>query len=264
MVMRRNNIEVCRLQMRCAPPTLHDLKRHALFFDIDGTLADIAPTPDLAMVSEQTRDVVTRLLVMNGGAVALISGRQLSDIDRMVGLANLPAAGIHGAQMRAPGGAVVTDDALAREIGVLDEALRPRLAGMSGVTVERKPMSIAMHYRAQPSRDAEVAALAAELVRERPGLKYMIGKMIVEILPAAADKGSAIAKLMQQVPFAGRIPLFAGDDTTDEDGFIAVNGMSGISIKIGHGPSSARFGFDEPEDFRAWLATLVQQNKGPR
>lgn len=244
-------------QSRQEPELPKDIAKYALFLDFDGTLAEIAPQPWLASLDAETLSAIAALWKHLGGALALISGRQLEDIDALVGLSYLPAAGIHGAQLRTPGGAVLTEDRLRGEIDDVEIELRQNLKTFDGLLLERKPVSVAVHYRANPGREEEIRALGAHIVRSRPHLKCLSGRKIIEILPARVDKGRAIERLMQTAPFQGRIPVFAGDDVTDEDGLAAVKALGGLAIKIGTGPSVAEFGFETGGRFREWLRRLA-------
>lgn len=242
---------------RKEPQLLGDIRRYAVFLDFDGTLAEIAPKPWLASLDAGTVDTLAALWRHLDGALALVSGRQIEDIDAMVGLPNLPAAGIHGAQLRRPGGPVVTEEWMRSEIDAVEAILRREIGSFDGLLVERKPVAVAVHYRGNPAREEELRAIAARIVRPLSHLKCLSGRKIVEILPAAFDKGKAIANLMETPPFMGRVPIFAGDDTTDEDGLGAVREMGGVSIKIGPGPSVAEYGFDTGLRFRNWLRSLA-------
>ncbi|PPC87592.1 MAG: trehalose-phosphatase [Hyphomicrobium sp.] len=243
--------------MRSEPPFPFNLQNFSFFLDIDGTLAEIARLPELAVVSPETQNILALLFKITDGALAVVSGRQLDDIDRMIGLPFLPAAGIHGAQLRLPGKPILLNDSCTAELDDVHIRLREGLHDVEGILWERKPLSVAIHYRAIPNESQRIIALAHQVVKNRPGLKVITGKMIVEILPASSDKGQAVTQLMSYPPFKGRTPFFAGDDTTDEDAFIAINSMDGISAKIGSGPSIAKFGFENSEALRAWLARLI-------
>ena len=244
--------------MRREPDYPKDFQRHALFLDFDGTLADIAPKPWLATLEPGIRETLARLQANFDGALAVVSGRQLEDIDVMLGLPGIPAAGIHGAQLRTADGRVSIEEAMRCEIDRVEIDLRQAIGSFDGLLLERKPVSVAVHYRGAPAREEEIRMLAARIVQPRPQLKCLSGRKIVEILPSGVDKGKAIARLLQTPPFQGRIPVFAGDDITDEDGLAAVNALGGVSIKIGPGPSAAPFGFDTGARFRAWLKVLSE------
>lgn len=243
-------------------PTLNDLSGYALFLDIDGTLADIVATPSQARVPREAVTAIEVLAHHLDGAVALISGRHLDDIDAMTGLQKISAAGIHGAQMRTMQGFNAHDRTIADRIASVQSVLEARVGAMAGVLIERKPLSVAVHYRACPQNESAIVSISREIVAGHAALKYIIGKCVVEILPAVANKGAAIAHFMRLEPFNGRIPLFAGDDVTDEDGFDLVNSMNGVSIKIGDGPSRAVFGFETAAEFRQWLVQKSGQSEG--
>ncbi|MFN0218836.1 MAG: trehalose-phosphatase [Hyphomicrobium sp.] len=243
--------------MRSEPPLPSDLQKFAFFVDIDGTLADIAVAPHLARVPLETRQALSTIFERSSGALAIVSGRQLADIDRLLGMTELPAAGIHGAQLRLATGHLQTVDARPSDFDVIDRTLQAHLAQFPDIMIERKPLSIAVHYRAAPDLGVFVKDLADTLLAQHPRLKVVSGKMIVEMLPATADKGSAVSRLMSEEPFRGRIPVFAGDDITDEDAFNVINGLQGLSVKIGPGLSVARYGFDDSNGFRNWLAEIA-------
>lgn len=244
--------------MRREPDYPKDFHSHALFLDFDGTLADLAPAPWLAQLEPGVRETVETLRQQFQGAVAVVSGRQIEDIDAMLGVPGIPAAGIHGAQVRLADGVVWVDDAMSKDFDVVEAELRALIGNFEGLLLERKPVSVAVHYRGNPAREPEIHVIATEAVRPRPHLKCLTGSKVIEILPRGVDKGKAIARLLQTPPFQGRIPVFVGDDVTDEDGLAAVNALGGVSIKIGPGASTAKFGFEDGARFRAWLKALAQ------
>jgi trehalose 6-phosphate phosphatase len=230
----------------------------ALFLDIDGTLLDLAPTPESVQVPpglpRQLRSLADRL----DGALALVSGRPLRDIDWLVP-EGLDAAGTHGAEWRLGGELMEVGldglDAMASAA----EALQARARQMPGVRVEIKPLGLALHYRLAPDREAETRLLAEQAVQTLgPAFRLQAGKHVVEILPAGAGKGEAIRRFMDCPPYAGRVPVFAGDDLTDEDGFAAVNALGGISIRIGEADrTQARYRLGAPADVQDWLSALA-------
>lgn len=240
------------------PPVIERLGACAFFLDIDGTLADIAIAPHAAFIDPTTLRTVQRLDAHLGGAIALVSGRQLTDIDRMMGTSHFSAAGSHGAEIRQArfdrSPLAVCPPHLER----FEALIAARFLGAPGLLIERKPFSIAVHYRVNPSLNRPVNDFLDALIREAKGVKKLQGKRVAEIVPADVSKGTAIATFMAREPFAGRIPVFAGDDITDEHGFETVNTFNGISIRIGHGPSCARYRFDRAANFRGWLEGLVR------
>lgn len=243
--------------MRIEPPLPSDIQKFAFFLDIDGTLADIAMAPQLALVPSETRQALSKIFKRTLGALAIVSGRQLSDIDRMLGMKSLPAAGSHGAQLRLASGDLQADDSQRSDFDEIAHKLQAQLAQFPAIMIERKPLSIAVHYRADPDQGTLVRDLADTLLLQFPALKVVSGKMIVEMLPATADKGTAVSRLMSDEPFRGRIPVFAGDDITDEDAFRVVNDLQGLSVKIGSGYSVAKYGFDDSNGFRQWLSDIA-------
>ncbi|HUA52410.1 MAG TPA: trehalose-phosphatase [Candidatus Sulfotelmatobacter sp.] len=233
----------------------------AFFLDIDGTLLDLAPTPDGVHVPSELRLCLGALERAFGGAVALVSGRSLATIDRLFApLVLTAAAGQHGAETRAAG--VPAQSAPDPALEPIAAALASFAAARPGLVVETKGSSVAVHYRQAPEHADAVRALAQRLVEpHRERLEILPAHAAFDIKPRAATKGRAIAWLMTRAPFAGRLPVFAGDDTTDEDGFAAINARGGVSIRVGRAgeraPSAARHRIGSPAEFRAWLRACV-------
>lgn len=228
----------------------------ALFFDIDGTLLDIAPSPDAVIVPP---DLIANLtaLYRDLGAVALISGRPLNGIDALFAPLILPASGQHGAERRVNQERIAIPPEPA--LRALVTPLQQFAASHPGILIEDKGNSVAVHYRAVPALAAEVRALAARLVGKNGNLEAMPARMAVDIKPKGVSKGDAIAWFMARPPFAGRIPVFVGDDATDEAGFAAVNQHGGHSIRVGGtGGSVARFSLKSSPEVREWVADLTR------
>lgn len=230
----------------------------AYFLDIDGTLLELAPSPDEIHVDEQLAQLVERLHAWTGGAVALITGRSIADVDRIFPLQGMAIAGQHGVELRTPDGHLSVHHAPLEGL----EAVRNRLAKVTErhpeLLAEFKGVSVALHYRAAP----RLAGYAHRLIRKLqsnflPGHVVQRGKRVVELKPAGKDKGIAITELMQEAPFAGRLPVFLGDDSTDELGFTVVNELGGHSIKVGKGPSSASWRLENVAAVRRWLGEAV-------
>lgn len=231
----------------------------ALFLDIDGTLLDIAPTPDEVVIPPGLETLLEKLERHLGGALALISGRGLADISRLFPITG-NAAGGHGAEWRLGHSTFVwTNEWLDDVAAELDTA-----AGrLPGVWLERKERGLAIHYRRAPDQKSAVATLAEAVVaRSVEPLRLLPGKAVLELVPAGVSKGSAIERFMGVPPFAGRIPVFVGDDLTDEEGFDAVNSMGGVTIHVGDMPTAAHLRFASPAEVRCWLATLDHQLGG--
>ena len=212
----------------------------ALFLDVDGTLLDIAPHPDQVTVSPELPGLLQRLGEERQGALSLISGRRIADLDRLFHPWHGAAAGLHGVERRKADGTrappVLSDtDRIAAT--ALDR-VRPELAAVAsqwpGTWLEDKGRTVALHYRAAPKAGAAIRDAAQRLLREQgDGLRLIAGKMVVEFQPRHHDKGRVIAAFMADPPFYGRVPVFLGDDTTDEDGFAEVNRRGGVSIRVG-------------------------------
>jgi len=228
----------------------------AYFFDIDGTLLDLASSPSAVHPDSDIRRLVSGLFIRSGGAVALISGRSLADIDRLFPLISLPAAGQHGLERRDAAGKFHLHS-LPDGSGALDEIrvlLRAVVIRHPGLLLEDKGLSLALHYRSVP----QLAGFSHRLMRSlqaRLGGGYAIqpGKRVVELKPAGRDKGVAILEFMEEPPFHGRTPVFIGDDATDEYGFAVVNHLGGHSVKVGEGRTAASCRLGDVPAVRAWL-----------
>lgn len=226
----------------------------AWFLDVDGTLVDIAPTPSSVAVPQALPDLLARLSKACGGAVALVSGRSLDNLRQLVVPYDGPAAGLHGLERRDAAGAVRR-----QEIPPGLDDIRARLAGaigaVPGVLIEDKGAGVALHYRQAPEQ-AEVARRAAmAAVAAHPGFTLLAGKMVFEIKPEGTDKGGAVRAFMAEAPFAGRRPVFVGDDVTDEYGFQLANEMGGISVLVGPmRETAARYRQPDIGACRKWLA----------
>lgn len=226
----------------------------ALFLDFDGTLAEIAPTPDSVAVNGKLPVLLQRLQRALQGAVVIVSGRPLDQIDQYLSPARLRAAGLHGWQMRA---AVDAEPAMADPPEGIDQirsALRVFAESEKGIRLEDKGISLALHYRAVPDRGADCRAAAEYAAASADGYEVLDGKMVVEVKPASCDKGQAIEAFLADPAFAGRTPIFAGDDRTDEHGFETVNRLGGISIRVGGvRPTAAQHRIETVDAFRDWL-----------
>lgn len=229
----------------------------AYFFDVDGTLADLAKTPTAVRVSRELRRLLGRLHEQTGGAVALISGRQIGDIDGLFPGVRFAVAGQHGVERRNAEG-VVTRHAFPTER--FENAYR-RLADVvarrPGLLLEHKGLSLALHYRRAPRLAGYAHRLARFALRLAGARQFTIqtGKRVVELKPAGRDKGMAVVEFMAEAPFRGRTAVFIGDDATDEFGFTTVNRLKGHSIKVGLGPTVARWRLRDVRAVQGWLAT---------
>ncbi len=241
---------------RAGPPA-PDPSRDALFLDFDGTLAEIAPTPDAAGLSAPMRSALAEACRRFPGRVAVVSGRSLAKLDRLLGVDGLPLAGVHGLEIRLPGGAEVRTPG-ADGLAPARALLKAFVAREPGLLLEDKGVSLALHYRAAPGL-APLAHARAHAIAQQTGLELQTGKMVIELRTPGADKGRAIEQLMGEAPFAGRRPLFVGDDDTDERGFAAVARMGGWGIRVGGvAPgSAARFGLPDVAAVANWLGSAA-------
>lgn len=248
-----------------APPPVADPDTDALFLDYDGTLVGIAATPEAATADDELRDLLAALDRRWTGALALVSGRRVADLDRLLEPVRLTVAGAHGLELRLRDGAeFVVGDAAA----VLDRAkaeLQALHARNPGTLVEDKRLTVAFHYRGAPAAADEAQALAAQLVEASGGsLQLLPGKMVVELLPAGCDKGRAVDDLLKTPAFAGRRPVFVGDDVTDEAGFVVSNERGGMSVRVGAGDreTAADWRLDDVAATREWLQRCLEPAGG--
>jgi trehalose 6-phosphate phosphatase len=226
----------------------------ALFLDVDGTLLDIAERPDQVDAHAGDRALVEGLQRAAGGALALISGRSLAQLDLMFSPLKLPAAGQHGYERRDVHGRRHRHRFPVETLAPAREELRAFASRHPGLVLEDKGASLALHYRLAPQLEgAALEALRAAAAPLGGAVHTQGGKMVWELKPAGADKGIAVEEFMREAPFAGRRPVFLGDDITDENGFRVVNRLEGHSIKVGAGETAARWHLPNPGAARAWL-----------
>jgi trehalose 6-phosphate phosphatase len=227
----------------------------AYFLDVDGTLLDLAPSPSEVRVGAETRDLLHKLHGATGGAVALISGRSIDDIDRLFPGAALPLAGQHGLERRDAFGALTTHEVRADALAHARARLTAIATRYPELLLEDKGLSLALHYRAAPQLEERMHA-ALRAIEAELGAEYVVqpGKLVVELKPAGSDKGVAIGEFMTEVPFRDRTPVFVGDDATDEQGFAMVNELGGHSVKVGDGATVARWRLPTVRAVEQWLA----------
>jgi trehalose 6-phosphate phosphatase len=226
----------------------------AYFLDVDGTLIDIAETPDAVRVDTVLLDLIARLHQASRGAVALISGRALSDLEHRLGALRLPLAGQHGLERRDAAGRLWIHPAPPAAKCAIIEALTPVLARHPGLLLEDKGLTLALHYRLAPHLASYARRLMLRLAGAAgAGLEVQFGKRVAEVKPSGIDKGTAVSEYLAESPFKGRRPVFIGDDLNDEHAFAEVNKLDGISIKVGKGGSCARFRLRDVAAVRRWL-----------
>lgn len=223
----------------------------AWFFDVDGTLVDIAPTPDAVQVADAVPRVLARLRDL-GLAIAIVSGRPIEQIDRLLAPLRLPAAGVHGAERRDARGQIHRTPV--PDLSAAIELARHACADLgSGVNLELKPAALVLHYRQAPARAADCLAWMRRIATQVDGMAIQQGKMLVELKPAAADKGRAVQAFLREPPFRGRQPWYFGDDLSDEHAFEAVQAVGGAAVKLGPGPSVAIWRIPDPAALHRWL-----------
>jgi trehalose 6-phosphate phosphatase len=234
--------------------------RWALFLDVDGTLVEIAPAPDAVVVPPRLVALLRTLEQALAGAVALVSGRSVASLDRLFAPLNLACAGNHGLERRRTDGVLIQPPVPRDALERARRAFAVFAAGHQGALVEDKSLSVALHYRGAPALAEGAERLAETLEDELAGaLRIQRGKMMVELRPAGGDKGSVVRDFMAEPPFAGRVPVFIGDDVTDEDGFRAVNALGGVSVRVGDSaaPTEAGFRMESTEAVYGWLSRLA-------
>lgn len=232
----------------------------ALFLDFDGTLVDLAAQPEAITVPPGLVQVLGQLSRSLGGALALISGRPIAQIDQFLQPLRLPAAGVHGTERRSLNGDLTLVHTHPLE-HVLEVA--SALAGRHpGLIVESKRGSVALHYRQAPHLERECIQAMQAAVERSPGLTLLHGKMVVEAKPGGASKGHAIEAFMHEPPFMGREPVFVGDDVTDEVGFATVQRLRGLGVKVGEGPTVAWQRIESAAALRDQLQTAAAVHAG--
>lgn len=233
----------------------------AFFFDLDGTLAEIQPHPDQVIIPTSVRALLEKLAGLHNGALALISGRSMAELDKLAAPHRFPVAGVHGAERRDISGNTHVVTLPAELARALQLRLETEMAAMPGTELECKGMAFALHYRQAPEYESHVLSLASTLVSLHEALSLQPGKCVVEIKPHGIHKGEAINAFMKEPPFAGRTPVFIGDDLTDEAGFEAVNALQGVTIKVGKGETAAQYRLMNVPAVHVWLEKLVEQQE---
>lgn len=234
----------------------------ALFLDVDGTLVEIAETPDGVEPDKRLPRVLTEISRILDGAVALISGRPVETLDMFFAPLRIPSAGLHGLEYRDADG-VMHRPPISPSIRAATEAAREFADGHPDVLIEDKGTTVALHYRQNPALERDVVAFGEAQVRRFADIQLQLGKMVVELRPNGNDKGSAIRRFMEMPPFEGRTPVFIGDDVTDEAGFKVVNDLGGHSIRVGNGfPTAARFQIADVASLHQWLLAWAEPVDG--
>ena len=231
----------------------------AVLLDIDGTLLDLAPTPREVWVPPGLANTLKRLHEKTSGALALVSGRSLNDIDLIFAPEQFPAVGGHGAEMR-----LASDsEAVAVHAPPMDKELKRRLAAIAklspGILLEDKGYSLALHYRLAPHAEKAIYEAVSLIRADLPNapIEILPGKCVCEIKHSGFTKATGVRELMTHAPFRGRLPFFIGDDVTDESVFAIMPDFGGLAFSVGRRAQGVAGHFDEPRDVRAWLAHLA-------
>lgn len=234
-------------------PVIRSPRAHAWFFDLDGTLVEIAERPDAVSIAARTRDALAILHETCDGAVAIVTGREIAFVDSLLAPLELPIAGVHGLTRRARAGSEIATPDSAHAIEEVARPLAILVAAEPGLLLERKSGAVAIHFRSRPDLEARCIEAVEALADRLPNIQVKRGKMVVEARVAGPHKGDAVRDFMSELPFRARVPVYVGDDRTDEDAFREVNAMDGISVKIGPEPSAARYRVTETSRFLEWL-----------
>src|ERR1700761_1819010 len=238
------------------------LSETAILLDIDGTLLDFAPTPREVWVPPGLSETLNGLLERTSGALALVSGRSLNDIDLIFAPKQYPAVGGHGAEMRLTNDA----EAVAAHAPPMDKELKLRLAAIAklspGILLEDKGYSLALHYRLAPHAEKAIYEAVSLIRADLPNapIEVLPGKSVCEIKHSGFTKASGVLELMKHAPFKGRRPIFIGDDVTDETVFAIMPDFNGLAFSVGRRGQGVAGPFDEPSDVRAFLAHLLDDD----
>ena len=242
------------------------LSRSAILLDIDGTLLDLAPTPREVWVPPGLAKTLEQLHRRTGGAMALVSGRSLNDIDLIFAPEQFPAVGGHGAEMRVS----IESESVATNAPPLDKELKRRLAAIAklspGILLEDKGYSLALHYRLAPHAEKAIYEAVSLIRADLPNapIEVLPGKCVCEIKHSGFTKATGVLELMTREPFRGRHPLFIGDDVTDELVFAIMPDLRGLAFSVGRRAKGVAGHFDEPSDVRQWLAQLLDDESAAR
>jgi trehalose 6-phosphate phosphatase len=229
-----------------------------LFLDVDGTLVDFAPTPDAVRVDTSLLRLLDALFNRLDGAVALISGRPLASIDALFAPLVLPAAGIHGFERRSASGVLYRPTLPSQALDDPRARLQSFARAQPGTLLEDKGIALALHFRGAAGVRAEAHLMVSSIAaRLDPAFEILEGDQVIEIKPASMNKAVALEGFMKESPFAGRQPIYIGDDVTDVDGFSAARRNGGVDIAVGS-RVTARWGLPDTTAVRSWLAGLVQ------
>lgn len=250
-------------QQNLPGPDEVDVNDTAFFLDFDGTLAEIADRPENVRLEDDVRTCVSSLHHAAGGALAVVSGRTIAQLEAFLSPLRVPLSGVHGLEFRDPDGSVHRAPFDEAALRVLAEEVERFAERFEGLLVEVKPGSVALHYRLQPQMQEGCLTFARALAARSPGVELLEGKMVAELRLGGRSKKDAVLRLMSLPPFLGRKPVFAGDDVTDEKGFAGAHEQGGFGIKVGGGTTSARYRAADIQAFWQWLRALAERQPAP-
>jgi trehalose 6-phosphate phosphatase len=234
----------------------------AMFLDFDGTLVGLAERPELVVVPSHLARTLERLSERLDGALALVTGRPLHAVDAFMAPALLPTAAAHGTERRAADGSLAgPPDTILAAAGQIAERLGALVRAEPRLVLEQKAGAVALHYRQAPELARSCHAAMREALGKHKEFTLVEGKMVLEARPTAIDKGVAVQRFMNEAPFSGRVPVFVGDDRTDEDGFAAVARLGGVTIKVGEGPTMASHRLANPAAVVRLVGELVESER---
>jgi trehalose 6-phosphate phosphatase len=235
-----------------------DTQGWALFLDVDGTLLELAETPQGVHVSTNLKHLLEEVRWRLDGALALVSGRSMANLDNLFSPLKFIASGVHGCERRTADGHVLRPEVDAATIARVRGQLAEFVRGHEGLLLEDKHYALAVHFRRAPEMQDEVYRIMNEvLLQLGPSFALQAGKSVLELRPGAWTKGSSITAFMQEAPFIGRTPVFVGDDVTDEDAFEVVNEMNGVSIRVGQATATrAKHRLGSVSEVLRWLQTV--------
>jgi trehalose 6-phosphate phosphatase len=233
-------------------------RKYAAFLDVDGTLLEIAPTPEAVHVSQDLKSLLQRLNARLEGALALISGRTVDTLDALFTPGRYCAAGVHGCERRTASGNVLRPQVDAQAVSAARRTLASFVREHEGLLLEDKSYGLAVHFRLVPHLQSRVHERMLSMLERLGGaFELQAGKCVFELRPAGWNKGAAVAAFMEEQPFRGRQPIYIGDDVTDESAFAAVNALDGLTIRVGDpAPTAARYRLRGVSEVHAWLEDL--------
>jgi len=240
--------------MGAAPP-------FCLFLDVDGTLLDIAPTPGEVHVDPELVDLLRQLERACDGALALVSGRPITELDDLFAPLFLSVAGVHGCERRDASGHWYRPTFDGTALEPIRRSLEHSLREFHGTLVEDKGCAIAVHFRGAPYLEEVLKLRLSGALTRTTDYELLEGDHVIEIKPVTQNKATAIEAFMQEAPFAGRTPIFVGDDKTDLDGFAAVRRFKGQAISVGNRVIADKV-LPDPAAVRAWLRELLRESRG--